>query len=148
MNNSEKNTIWFQNTLTFKKSTGNNIITDSVIENLPEIKKIKIGMLNLFLTHTSAGITLGENFDPNVLKDFKNYLDKLVPEGDNLYLHNDEGPEDMPSHIKSHLIGQSLNIPISEGKLALGTWQGIYLCEFRSGTKIRNIVATMNGLSY
>jgi secondary thiamine-phosphate synthase enzyme len=140
--------IWYQRTLTFKTLTGNQIITDSVLDKLPEIKNVKIGMLNLFLMHTSAGITLGENFDSDVLKDLRNYLDKIVPEGKNLYLHNAEGPDDMPAHIKSHLIGQSLNIPISNGRLSLGTWQGIYLCEFRSGSKTREIVATINGIGF
>jgi len=134
--------------LTFKTLTGNQIITDSVFDKLPEIKNVKIGMLNLFLMHTSAGITLGENFDSDVLKDLRNYLDKIVPEGKNLYLHNAEGPDDMPAHIKSHIIGQSLNIPISNGRLSLGTWQGIYLCEFRAGTKTREIVATINGIGF
>lgn len=146
--NDIKTPLWYQKTLTFKTSTGNQIITDRVIEKLPEIKEIKIGILNLFLMHTSAGITLGENFDSDVLKDLRNYLDKIVPEGKNLYLHSAEGLDDMPAHIKSHLIGQSLNIPISNGRLSLGTWQGIYLCEFRTGTKTREMVATINGLGF
>ncbi|VVT58941.1 uncharacterized protein SAPINGB_P006461 [Magnusiomyces paraingens] len=101
-------------------------------------------MLNLFIQHTSAALTLNENWDPDVRTDMIDALGRIAPEG-SMYRHNDEGPDDMPAHVKSSLIGASLNIPITNGHLATGTWQGIWMCEFRSRAHVRSIVATIQG---
>ena len=121
------------------------IITDDIKSEISDdIKKIKAGTVNLFLMHTSAAITVLESYDPSVMKDLTNSLDKIAPEG-NFYLHTDEGPDDAPSHIKCALIGPSITIPITDGKLNMGTWQGIILCEFRTSLKSRDILATISG---
>lgn len=119
---------------------GFHIITDIIVRqlNFPEI-----GLLNLFIKHTSAGLTVNENFDPTVLDDFETVFNRMVPDNNTLYTHIMEGSDDMPAHIKSVLTGNSVTIPITNGKLNLGTWQGIYLCEFRNGSRRRNITATI-----
>lgn len=109
-----------------------------VVEGLPES-----GIFHLFIKHTSAGLTINENADPTVRKDFKTVFHRLVPENLPDYTHHFEGPDDMPAHIKSSLVGSSISIPISHGKLNLGTWQGIYLCEFRNYGGPRRMVATI-----
>lgn len=140
--------IWMQKKITLTKNRGCHIITTDVDNVIgPDIKSIKTGMANLFLQHTSAAITINESYDPDVMKDMANTIDKIVPEGNGLYIHTDEGPDDAPSHIKCALIGPSINIPITNGRLALGTWQGIYLCEFRNVKKSRTIIATINGVT-
>ena len=122
------------------------IITDNILTSISDdVKKIKSGTCNLFLMHTSAAITVLESYDPSVMKDLTNSLDKIAPEG-NFYLHTDEGPDDAPSHIKCALIGPSITIPITDGKLNMGTWQGIILCEFRTAMKSRDILATISGI--
>ena len=122
------------------------IITDDILKEISEdLKYIKTGTVNLFLMHTSAAITVLESYDPSVMKDLTNSLDKIAPEG-NFYLHKDEGPDDAPSHIKCALIGPSITIPITDGKLNMGTWQGIILCEFRTAMKNRDILATISGI--
>lgn len=108
-----------------------------------EINLPKNGMLNLFLKHTSAGLTINENADPSVRVDFETVFNKMVPEDDPEYVHIFEGADDMPAHIKSSLVGVSLNIPIHNSRLALGIWQGIYLCEFRDQGGARKILATI-----
>ena len=121
-------------------------VTDKILEEInSDIKKIKSGTVNLFLLHTSAAITILESYDPNVMKDLSTSLDRIVPEGNN-YLHKDEGPDDAPSHIKCALIGPSITIPITNGNLTMGTWQGIILCEFRTTKKNRDILATISGV--
>lgn len=136
---------WEQTTFTLpSRSKGSYLITDEVIKNVPQIKNYKVGLLNLFLQHTSAGLTLNENCDPDVRTDMTSSLDRMVPEG-NFYIHADEGPDDMPGHVKSSTIGVSVTIPILNGRLATGTWQGIYLCEFRTYMHRRKIVATIQG---
>ena len=120
---------------------GMHLITDEVksaIGPLPES-----GLLNLFVRHTSCGITINENYDPSVRYDMDKAFNRIAPENDTLYTHTDEGPDDMPSHVKSTLAGVSLTIPIVNGKLALGTWQGIYLCEFINHGGKRNFFATI-----
>lgn len=119
---------------------GFHIITDIIVRQLifPEI-----GLLNLFIKHTSAGLTINENFDPTVLDDFETVFNRMVPDNNSLYTHIMEGSDDMPAHIKSVLTGNSVTIPITNGQLNLGTWQGIYLCEFRNGSRKRNITATI-----
>ena len=124
---------------------GFSLITDVIIEQLSDIKNYKIGILYLFLKHTSASISINENADPTVREDLLNYFEKYVPENEPYYKHTFEGSDDMPAHIKSTIIGNNLTIPISNGKIELGTWQGIYLCEHRNNPHRRKIVATING---
>ena len=142
----ENKTIYIQKEINIQKKKGSYIITSEVLEVIgQDIKKIKIGTLNLFLQHTSAAITVNESYDPSVMKDLTNSLDKIAPEG-NFYLHTDEGPDDAPSHIKCALIGPSITIPITNGKLNMGPWQGIILCEFRTAMKSRDILVTISGI--
>ena len=122
------------------------IITDDILNEISkDLKQITCGTVNLFLMHTSAAITVLESYDPSVMKDLSNSLDKIAPEG-NFYLHTDEGPDDAPSHIKCALIGPSITIPVTDGKLNMGTWQGIILCEFRTAMKSREILVTISGM--
>ena len=124
---------------------GFHLITDIIQSNIPQIRNYKSGLLNLFLKHTSASITINENMDPTVRADLESHFNKLVPENQPYYKHTLEGPDDMPAHIKSTLIGNSLSIPVSDGTLALGIWQGIYLCEHRDSKQTRKIIATIFG---
>jgi secondary thiamine-phosphate synthase enzyme len=101
------------------------------------------GLLNIFIQHTSAGLAVNENADPAVREDFENILNQLIPEGQSFYKHREEGPDDMPSHVKSTFTGHSLTIPVTNGRLNLGTWQGIYLCEFRNNAGPRKLVLTL-----
>lgn len=137
--------IWIQRQLILpSRSTGFYPITQMVIEAIPEISELKIGMLNLFLQHTSAALTINENADPEVLNDLGNGLCRLAPVSES-YAHTIEGDDDMPGHIKSSLMGVSLTIPIASGQLQLGTWQDIYICEFRVAPHRRKIIMTLNG---
>jgi secondary thiamine-phosphate synthase enzyme len=123
---------WFQRTLTLpQQRRGFHLITQAVLRALPELNTLKVGWLHLFLQHTSASLTLNENASPEVRTDLENLLNSLVPE-DFPYDHSLEGPDDMPAHVKSSLLGPSLMIPVQDGRLALGTWQGICLCEHRN----------------
>ncbi|MCR9016960.1 secondary thiamine-phosphate synthase enzyme YjbQ [Aquiflexum gelatinilyticum] len=124
---------------------GFHLITSIIEMHFPEIRQIKMGILHIFIQHTSAGLTINENADPTVRKDFETFVNDLIPEGYPKFIHNDEGDDDMPAHIKSSFFGNSLQIPITGGKLNLGTWQGIYLCEFRNHGGSRNIVLTAMG---
>ncbi len=123
------------------RARGCHLVTDEVMSHLPDLPEY--GLVNLFVQHTSCALTINENFDPSVRADMNRALDKIAPEGYDIYEHSDEGLDDMPAHIKSSLIGVSLTIPINNGRLALGTWQGIYLCEFRNRGGNRKIVATI-----
>ena len=120
---------------------GFHLITDEIIRQLPELPPT--GMLNLFVKHTSCGLCINENADPDVRHDLGNIFDRLVPENQAYYTHTLEGSDDMPSHAKSVMSGVSLNIPITDGRLNLGTWQGVYLCEYRNRGGSRRIVATI-----
>ncbi len=120
---------------------GAHLITTLIGEKLPELPQI--GLINIFIQHTSAALTINENFDPSVRVDLNAFLNKIAPEGSSLYTHDDEGPDDMPAHIKATLVGSSINIPISNHRLNLGTWQGIYLLEFRNHGGNRRIIATI-----
>lgn len=122
---------------------GFHLITDLILERLPTLPET--GLLHLFIRHTSAGICINENADPTVLYDFETVFNKLIPEDKPWYQHTMEGRDDMPAHIKSVLTGCELTIPISHGQLNMGTWQGIYLCEFRNHGGRRNLVATIYG---
>ncbi|CAF4141231.1 unnamed protein product, partial [Rotaria magnacalcarata] len=136
---------WFQRAITLSpKKRGFHIVTNEILQQIPEINQIEIGLMNVFIQHTSASLSINENAAPDVRVDMETIFNKLVPE-DNSYEHLDEGKDDMPAHAKCSLLGASLNIPISSGRLALGTWQGIYLCEHRNRARHRNIVVTING---
>ena len=137
---------WFQKTIMIEgQNRGFHIITNQILDQTPEISEFKIGMLHLFLKHTSASLTINENADPTVREDMETHFNQSVPENVSYYKHTMEGPDDMPAHIKSSTIGNNLTIPISKGELALGTWQGIYLCEHRNHAYSRKIIATING---
>jgi secondary thiamine-phosphate synthase enzyme len=143
------NMSFSQNTIKLSsRSRGCYLITDEITNSLPDLKFYKVGLLNLFLQHTSAGLTLNENWDSDVRDDMIDSLSRMAPEDETLYRHDAEGPDDMPAHIKSSLVGASLTIPIREGRLATGTWQGIWLCEFRRSRHSRNVVATIQGERY
>ena len=126
-------------------SRGFHIITSYVIDFTPEIKNHSIGMLHLFIKHTSASIAINEGADPDVRVDFETHFNKLVPENSPDFIHNAEGPDDMPAHIKSAILGSSLSIPITDGKINLGTWQDIYLCEHRNHARSRKLIVTIEG---
>ena len=128
-----------------ERRRGFHLITTEVIRAAPEIAEINIGICQVFIRHTSASLTINENADPTVRKDFETWFNKAVPENDSDYLHDDEGPDDMPAHLKAALLGSSVMVPVSNGRLALGTWQGIYLCEHRNYRHRREIVITVWG---
>jgi secondary thiamine-phosphate synthase enzyme len=137
---------FFQKEITLKaKPRGFHLITNEILENFPEIKKIKTGILHVFIQHTSASLTINENADPTVRSDFESHFNVLVPEDAPYYQHTLEGPDDMTSHIKASILGNSLNVPITNGNLNLGTWQGIYLCEHRNRGGRRKLVLTALG---
>lgn len=124
---------------------GFHLITAEIIRALPQIAEIKTGVCQVFIQHTSASLTINENADPTVRKDFEMYFNKTVPENDPDYKHDYEGSDDMPAHLKAALLGSSVMIPIRNGTLALGTWQGVYLCEHRNHGGSRNLVVTAWG---
>ena len=121
------------------------MITSDVLKAFPKIAEIKTGILQVFIQHTSASLTINENADPTVRKDFEMFFNKTVRENDPDYLHDYEGADDMPAHLKAALLGSSVTIPIRNGRLALGTWQGVYLCEHRNYGGERNLVLTAWG---
>jgi secondary thiamine-phosphate synthase enzyme len=128
-----------------ERKRGFHIITEEVIHALPEMSELKTGMCHVFILHTSASLCINEDADPTVRQDFETYFNKVVPEDDPDYRHNDEGPDDMPAHLKAAILGSSVTIPIREGRLALGTWQGIYLCEHRNYGGHRHLIITAWG---
>lgn len=138
--------ITFQKQIKLKPhSRGFHLITKTILENFPGIGEIKIGLLQVFIKHTSASLTINEDADPTVRTDFESHFNKMVPENEPHYVHTYEGPDDMPAHIKSSLMGSSVQIPITDGKLNLGIWQGIYLCEHRDHGGSRSLVVTAFG---
>lgn len=137
--------MWVQQTVTLNaRSRGFHLVTDEILDQLPELSRVKTGLLHLLLQHTSASLTLNENCDPTVRQDMERHFLKAVPE-DAPYEHDYEGPDDMPAHIKSSLLGVSLMLPVSHGRLQLGTWQGIWLGEHRIHGGARKIIATLQG---
>lgn len=124
---------------------GFHLITGEIVSNFPEIKKIKSGMMHVFIKHTSASLTINENADPTVRSDFESHMNKMVPENAPYYQHTYEGADDMPAHIKASLMGSSVQVPITNGRLNMGTWQGIYLCEHRDYGGSRRLVLTLAG---
>ena len=138
--------MWIQKEILLQpRQRGFHLITDEVINNIPELIDISIGSLSIFIKHTSASLTINEDADPTVRIDFESHFNEAVPENAPYYRHTIEGPDDMPAHLKSSILGSSITVPISDGKLNLGTWQGIYLCEHRNKKPTRKIVITING---
>ena len=138
---------WSQREITLQpRPRGVHLVTAEIVDALPELKDLKIGLAHLFIRHTSASLTLNENASPDVRRDFESWFNAAVPE-DFAWTHTLEGADDMPAHIKAALMGSSLTLPISGGRLALGTWQGIYLCEHRDRGGARSLLATLSGES-
>jgi len=136
---------WVQKQMTLKaRARGFHLITSEVVESLPEIANVRVGLLQVFIRHTSASLTINENADSDVPRDLESSLNTLAPE-DFPYVHTIEGPDDMPAHVKASLMGSSVTIPIADGRLLLGTWQGIYLCEHRNKAAGRTLVLTLWG---
>ncbi|MGI4022631.1 MAG: secondary thiamine-phosphate synthase enzyme YjbQ [Janthinobacterium lividum] len=136
----------YQQSIQLKARTrGFHIITSEVVYAMPHIIDIKTGIFQVFIQHTSASLSINENADPTVRKDFEMYFNKAVPENDPDYQHDDEGSDDMPAHLKAAMLGTSVMIPIRNGRLALGTWQGIYLCEHRNYGGQRSLILTAWG---
>jgi secondary thiamine-phosphate synthase enzyme len=124
---------------------GFHLVTDDILDNIPELKSVKTGIMHIFIKHTSASLTLNENADPTVRSDFESHFNQYVPENAGYYRHRSEGSDDMPAHIKSSLLGSSISLPITNGRPNLGVWQGIYLCEHRNRGGKRKIVVTVYG---
>jgi secondary thiamine-phosphate synthase enzyme len=138
--------MWKQKQITLdQKKRGFHLITDEVLNQLSVINEISAGILHLFIQHTSASLAINENADPSVRRDFESHFNRLVPEDSSLFEHTLEGPDDMTSHLKASILGTSVSIPITNGKLNLGTWQGIYLCEHRNRGGNRRLIATISG---
>ncbi|WP_111641124.1 secondary thiamine-phosphate synthase enzyme YjbQ [Marinimicrobium alkaliphilum] len=138
--------MWYQKEIRLKPyRRGFHLVTDEILSQFPELSQVSIGLLNITLKHTSASLTINENADPTVRDDFESYFSRAVPENEPYYRHNDEGPDDMPAHLKASLLGASLNIPVTNGRLNLGIWQGIYLCEHRNRASGRSLVLTLQG---
>lgn len=140
--------MWVQREITLEgRRRGFHLVTREVVSELPELGEVAVGLLHLLIQHTSASLALGENASPDVRRDFESYFNAAVPEDAPYWTHTLEGPDDMPAHIKAALLGPSLTLPVSRGRLALGTWQGIYLCEHRDRGGSRSVLATLTGSS-
>ena len=138
--------MWVQREVTLRpRPRGFHLITREVLEAVPELQRLQAGLLHVFIRHTSASLTLNENASPDVRDDFESYFNETVPEDAYPWTHTIEGPDDMPAHIKASLLGPSLTLPVAGGRLATGTWQGIYLCEHRDHGGPRSLVLTLNG---
>lgn len=141
--------MWIQRIFTLQpRDRGFHLITADVLKHLAEISDVDVGLVNIFIRHTLASLTINENADPSVRRDFETVFRRLVPENHSDYEHCDEGPDDLPAHIKTSLLGPSLTIPVRKGRLALGVWQGIYLCEHRDHAGGRELVVTLQGQGY
>lgn len=138
--------MWYQEEITLTpKTRGFHLVTAEIIPQVEELKFIETGLMHIFIKHTSAALTINEDADPTVRADFEAHFNKMAPENAPYYRHTMEGPDDMPAHLKASLLGSSLSIPVSRGSLVLGTWQGIYLCEFRNRGGARRLVITLSG---
>jgi secondary thiamine-phosphate synthase enzyme len=136
---------WHQRTITLRpRARGVHLVTDEIVDALPELRGLQMGLAHLFIRHTSASLTLNENASPDVRRDFETWLNAAVPE-DFAWTHTLEGADDMPAHVKAALMGSSLTLPVSDGRFALGTWQGIYLCEHRDRGGPRSLLVTLSG---
>ncbi len=138
--------MWLQRELRLEsRPRGFHLVTREVVDALPELGELRVGLCHLFISHTSASLTLNENASPDVRRDFASWFDAAVPEDAPYWTHTVEGPDDMPAHVKTALLGPSLSLPVADGRLALGTWQGIYLCEHRDAGGERRLLATLWG---
>ena len=138
--------MWAQREIRLRpRPRGFHLVTDEVVAGVPELRELRIGLAHLFIRHTSASLTLNENASPDVRRDFEAWFDAAVPEDAPFWTHTLEGPDDMPAHIKASLLGPSLSLPVRDGRLALGTWQGVYLCEHRDHGGSRSLLVTLNG---
>ena len=138
--------MWLQREIRLDpRPRGFHLITGEVVRAVPELGDVGVGLLHVFIRHTSASLTLNENASPDVRRDFASWFDRAVPEDAPYWTHTLEGPDDMPAHIKASLLGPSLSLPVADGRLALGTWQGIYLCEHRDRGGSRSVMATAWG---
>ncbi|ASY80764.1 hypothetical protein BJK05_12510 [Pectobacterium polaris] len=138
--------MWIQYEIRLKpKARGFHLVTDEILAQVTALRQINVGLMHVFIKHTSAALTINENADPTVRQDFESFFNRLVPEDEPYYRHTYEGSDDMPAHLKGSLLGNSLTIPITNGRLNIGTWQGIYLCEHRNHGGSRSLVVTLNG---
>lgn len=138
--------MWLQKEISLSaKPRGFHLITDEIINALPELHTVQVGVLHIFIKHTSASLTINENADPSVRVDFEAVMNRLIPEDASYYTHVYEGSDDLPAHIKNSLLGSSVSIPISKGQFNIGIWQGVYLCEHRNHADSRNVVITLQG---
>ena len=138
--------MWLQREISLRPpGRGFHLVTREIVDALPELRDVTVGLLHLHIRHTSASLTLNENASPDVRRDFESWFDRAVPEDAPYWTHTLEGPDDMPAHVKSSLLGPSVTVPVSGGRLALGTWQGIYLCEHRDRGGSRSLTVTVSG---
>jgi secondary thiamine-phosphate synthase enzyme len=138
--------MWLQREIALPpRRRGFHLVTREVLDALPELREVRTGLCHLFLRHTSASLTVNENASPDVRRDFETWFDDAVPEDFGAWTHTLEGPDDMPAHIKASLLGPSLSLPVRDGRLALGTWQGVYLCEHRDSGGSRSLLVTLWG---
>lgn len=138
--------MWQQTLITLRaRPRGFHLVTDEIVAGLRELRECRIGLLHVWLQHTSASLTVNENADPAVRRDFERFFSRLVPQGRDGYEHDDEGPDDLPAHFKASLLGCQLTLPVTNGRLALGTWQGIYLGEHRDEGGARKVLVTLQG---
>ena len=138
--------MWISRDITLEpRPRGFHLVTREVLGELPELGELSVGLLNIHIRHTSASLTLNENASPDVRRDFATWFDGAVPDGAPFWTHTTEGADDMPAHVKSSLLGFSLTLPVRDGRFALGTWQGIYLCEHRDHGGARSLIATLQG---
>jgi secondary thiamine-phosphate synthase enzyme len=138
--------MWIQTEITLRpRPRGFHLVTNEVVDGVPELRSLRVGVAFVFMQHTSASLTLNENASPDVRRDFKTWFDRAVPDGADYFTHTLEGDDDMPAHIKASLLGPALSLPVSRGRLALGTWQGVYLCEHRDHGGPRSLVVTLFG---
>jgi secondary thiamine-phosphate synthase enzyme len=139
---------WMQKEIALKpRARGFHLVTDEIVRALPELGEIRVGVAHFFIQHTSASLCINENADPTVRTDLERSFNELAPEDAPYYVHTTEGPDDMPAHIKAALIGSNVTVPITDGRLNLGTWQGLYLCEHRDRGGSRRLVVTISGES-
>jgi secondary thiamine-phosphate synthase enzyme len=138
--------VWIQNRIELRpRPRGFHLVTSEIVDGVPELGSMSVGIATVFMQHTSASLSLNENASPDVRRDFAAWFDRAVPDGASYFAHTLEGPDDMPAHIKTSLTGSSLVLPVSRGRFALGTWQGIYLCEHRNDGGARSVVVTAFG---
>ena len=138
--------MWIQTWIELRpRPRGFHLVTDEIVAGVPDLQSVSVGIATVFMQHTSASLTLNENASPDVRRDFAAWFDRAVPDGADYFSHTLEGPDDMPAHIKASLTGSSLVLPVSRGRLTLGTWQGIYLCEHRNNGGSRSVVVTAVG---